>query len=85
MTHSHSDRRVSSRNLVFLFCILQFDVITYFQSLEKRRRELARALDDNESLIEAALTRGRSDKELKLEADIDKLARVRNNENILSS
>ena len=46
---------------------------------------MARALDDNESLIEAALTRGRSDKELKLEADIDKLARVRNNENILSS
>ena len=48
-----------------------------FQSLEKRRRELARALDDNERLIEAAVTRGRSDKELKLEADIDKLARVR--------
>ena len=49
-----------------------------FQSLEKRRRELAKALDDNERLIEAAVTRGRSDKELKLEADIDKLARVRN-------
>ena len=47
-----------------------------FQSLEKRRRELARALDDNERLIEVAVTRGRADKELKLEADIDKLARV---------
>ena len=43
---------------------------------------MARALDDNESLIEAALTRGRSDKELKLEADIDKLARVRNIEDV---
>ena len=52
----------------------------HFQSLEKRRRELAKALDDNERMIEANVTRGRSDKELKLEVDIDKLARVRVNE-----
>ena len=54
--------------------------IWHFQSLEKRRRELAKALDDNERMIEATVTRGRSDKELKLEVDIDKLARVRVNE-----
>ncbi len=47
--------------------------------LSKRRRDLAKALDDNERMVEQAVARGKSPAEAKLESDIEKLARVRTN------
>lgn len=44
--------------------------------LSKRRMDLAKALEDNDRMIEQAVTRGKTNAELKLETEIEKLSRV---------
>jgi F0F1-type ATP synthase membrane subunit b/b' len=46
------------------------------KALGKRRKDLAKALSDNETMVEQAVTRGRTTTELKLESEIEKMTKV---------
>ncbi len=51
--------------------------------LFKQRKDLLKALEDNERLIESRLNRGATPQEVKLEQEIDKLTKVRVSHNFL--
>ncbi len=53
--------------------------------LFKQRKDLLKALEDNERLIESRLNRGATPQEVKLEQEIDKLTKVRVSHNFLKS
>ncbi len=69
-------RKMSRNNLDKVLKRIEKSEEKSLKILFKQRKDLLKALEDNERLIETKLTRGASPQENKLEQEIDKLTKV---------